>query len=79
MVGYANDVIIVAVVKSTQELQLKCNNALDKISNWMKENGLKLAQEKSEAIFITKKHKFDYPKLELEGHLIQHPLSGGMD
>ena len=57
--------------KSTQELELKCNDTLDQISNWMKEHGPKLAQEKSESVLKTKKRKFDYPKLELEGHSIQ--------
>ena len=37
----------------------------------MKEDGLKLAQEKSEAVLVTKRRKFEYPKLVLDGHMIQ--------
>ena len=37
----------------------------------MKEHGLKLAQEKSEAVLATKRRKFEYPKLVLDGHTIQ--------
>ena len=66
--GYVDDVAIVAVTKSTQKLELKCNDTLDLISNLTKEHGLKLAQEKSETLITTKKRKFYYPKLELEGH-----------
>ena len=37
----------------------------------MKEHGLKLAQEKSEAVLVTKRGKFEYTKLVLGGHTIQ--------
>ena len=32
----------------------------------MEDHGLKLAQEKSEAVLITRRRKFEYPKLELD-------------
>ena len=36
----------------------------------MKEHGLKLAQEKSTAVLVTKRRKFEYHKLVLDGHTI---------
>ena len=37
----------------------------------MKELGLKLAQEKIEAVIVRKRRKFEYPKLVLDSHRIQ--------
>ena len=69
--GYADDVAMVAVAATIEELQWKRNETLDIVSQWMKEHGLKLAQEKSEAVFVAKSRKFEYPKLVLDGHTIQ--------
>ena len=46
LVGYGDDVAMVAVAASIEELE------------WMKENGLKLAQEKSEAVLDGHKIRF---------------------
>ena len=37
----------------------------------MEEHGLKPAQEKSEAVLVTKRRKFEYSKLVPDGHKIQ--------
>lgn len=71
LIGYADDVAILVVAETTQEAELKCNETLEIVSDWMKDHNLKLAQEKSEAVLITKRRKFDYPQLELDGHVIQ--------
>ena len=60
-----------AVAATIEELEWKCNETLEIVSQWMKENGLKLTQEKSEAVLVTKRRKFEYPKLVLDGHKIQ--------
>ena len=71
LVGYADDVAMVALATTTEELEWKCNETLEIVSQWMKEHGLKLAQEKSEAVLVTKRRKFEYSKLVLDGHTIQ--------
>ena len=71
LVGYVDDVVMVTVTATIEELEWKCNEALEIVSQWMKEHGLKLDQEKSEAILVTKRKKFEYPKLVLDGHTIQ--------
>lgn len=40
------------------------------VSERIKSKGLTLAKEKTEAVILTKKHKYDPLKLELEGHPI---------
>ena len=62
--------LILPVAATIEELEWKCNETLEIVSQWMKEHGLKLDQEKSEAVFITKRKKFKYPKLVLDGHTI---------
>ena len=47
------------------------HRTLEIVSCWMKAHGLQLAQEKSEAVLVTKRRKFEHPKLELEGYIIQ--------
>ena len=37
----------------------------------MKAHNLELAQEKGKTVLITKRRKFEYPKLELDGYTIQ--------
>ena len=71
LVGYTDDVATAAVVATIKELEWKCNETLEIVSQWMKEHGLKLAQEKSQAVLVTKRRKFEYPKLVLDGHTIQ--------
>ena len=71
LVGYADDVPMVAVAATIEELEWKCKQTLEIVSQWMKEHGLKLAQEKSEAVLVTKRRNFEYPKLVLDGYTIQ--------
>ena len=49
-VGYAHDAAMVAVAATIKELKWKCNETLEIVTRWMKAHGLKLAQEKSEAV-----------------------------
>ena len=71
LVGYVDDVAMVTMAETIEELGWKCHETLEIVSQWIKEHGLKLAQVKSEAVFVTKRRKFEYPKLVLNGHTIQ--------
>ena len=62
---------IVAVAATIEELEWKCNETLEIVSQWMKEHGLKLAQEKSKLVLVTTRKKFEYPKLVPDGNTIQ--------
>ena len=74
LVGYADDVAMVAVAATIEELEWKCNETLEIASYWMKAHGLQLTQEKSEAVLVTKRKKFEDPKLELDGCCIVHTI-----
>ena len=67
LIGYADEVAMVAVAITIEELEWKCNKTLEIFSCWMKAYSLQLVQEKSEAVLVTKRRKFEHPKLELDG------------
>ena len=71
LIGYADDVAMAAVAATIEELKWKRNETLEIVSCWMKTHGLKLAQEKSKAVLITKRRKFKHRKLELDRYGIQ--------
>ena len=51
LVGYADDVIMVAVAITIEELEWKWNGTLEIVNCWMKEYGLKLAFSKKLLLF----------------------------
>ena len=71
LVGYADDVAAVVTGDTTEEIEVKTNETLAMVSDWMKDHWLKLAQEKSEAVLITKRRSFKLPELELDNYPIQ--------
>ena len=77
LVRYADDVAMVAVAATIEELEWKCNETLEIVSQWMKEHDLKLAQEKSEAVLVTKRRKFEYPNFVLDGRTISSRIISG--
>jgi len=46
------------------------NPVLNSVSNWIHENGLQLAPQKSEAVVLTNKHRYDKPRLYVERYEI---------
>lgn len=57
LVGFADDVAIVATAKTETLLMDVANIALLRVSNWMQQRRLALAPEKTEAVLLTKRRK----------------------
>lgn len=55
------------VAHNAELLELLINPVLMKTANWISENGLALAPEKSECVILTKKHSFCFPQLYVQG------------
>ena len=70
IVGFADDAGIVATAISTQTLEIIANECLRRASKWMRENGLAMAVQKTEALLITDKRIFTPPSLVLEGQTV---------
>jgi hypothetical protein len=55
LVVFADDVALIVTGRTTDILEERANEALEKVSTWMKTNDLKLAVDKTECVMITKK------------------------
>ena len=55
------NVAMVTVAASIEKLEWNYSITLELVSSWMTAHGLKLAQEKREAFFVTKRKKFEHP------------------
>lgn len=69
-VAFADDVGVIGVAWTGELAARLLNPALDIVALWMGDNGLGLAPEKSEAVVVTGKKKYDNPELLLEGHAV---------
>jgi hypothetical protein len=55
LVGFADDLTVVGVVKSGEFLKDLVNPVLEKIDRWMTSRGLQLAHQKTEAVMFTER------------------------
>ena len=69
--GYADDVALTITAPSEELLEHRANEAIDRISQWLKQQALEVAALKSEAILITKTYKIGDFRIELEGEQIE--------
>lgn len=67
MVGFADDVAIVIVAHNFELLEAKSNQALEIVRNWLSDNGLWVAKEKSEAVVLTRKWAYRNPVFIMDG------------
>lgn len=56
LVGYADDIAAVIIDRNSEDIQLKLNQVMRRISAWMIEHSLELATAKTKLVFLTKKH-----------------------
>lgn len=62
LIAFADDVALIVTGSTTKTLEERTNEALGKISTWMKENDLRLAAEKTECVMLTKKRGYRQPE-----------------
>lgn len=70
VIGFADDVAVVATARTTQILEIKMNECMRRASEWLRDNGLELALHKTEAVLITDKRLFTSPTLSLDGEMV---------
>jgi len=66
LVAFADDVAVVAVAHNADLIEQLVNPVL-RICEWMAENRLRLAPEKSECVVLTKKYAYRDPVLHIDG------------
>ena len=70
MIAYADDVALVAVGKTIDEVQHLGYAAIEVVSGWLKHNGQSLAEKKTEALLIARTKKRKYAIFTVENRKI---------
>jgi len=52
-VGFADDIALVTVAKTLDEITDRCSLAIDTLMCWLADNGLAVAEHKTEAVLIS--------------------------
>lgn len=63
--AFADDILLIATGKTGKEIDDKLNPTLEKIAQWGTYNKLRFAAHKTQALLITKKLKYEKPRLTL--------------
>ena len=58
-VGYADDVVLVVVAKHITTVERKCSESIQSVQKWLRNNGLELAIQKTEADLLTTRKKLE--------------------
>lgn len=66
IVGYADDIVILVMGKSGNEIENRTNRALNIINKWMTDKKLKLAPNKTEAVILAGRRKLQSITLEID-------------
>lgn len=69
-VGFANDLTLVTVNQTTEEIERAPNEAQRRVSAWIEYNGLQLAHSKTEAVELSAKWAYQKPDLYSDEVLI---------
>lgn len=70
LIGYADDLAILASALAVPDLETAIAEAIDLIQGWMKEQGLALAPIKTVAIMFSGRRYADLPEITVEGHQV---------
>lgn len=65
IVGFADDIAVVVVGKTIQEIQEKTNESVKQIREWLGRASLQLADHKTEAVLITGRKKMEYMTIQV--------------
>lgn len=72
IVAFADDVAILVTAKTTSSLCLAAKEALAGVKSWLAGAGLRLAVEKTEAVFFSRKRQLTPPALDIDGFKIPY-------
>ncbi|XP_060875610.1 uncharacterized protein LOC132948929 [Metopolophium dirhodum] len=70
LVAFVDDVCVLGIARNGEAAATLLNPVLEKVSDWMTSNGLKLAPAKTEAVVLTRKNIYVDPEPFVEGHAI---------
>lgn len=67
LVTFADDVALVVTAKTTALLEAVANPSLAVVEEWIRNHGLSLSYNKTEAVMLKRKWAYDPPRLSLSG------------
>jgi Reverse transcriptase (RNA-dependent DNA polymerase). len=67
LIAYPDNLVVVVLARDEEEMEFKLNFTLQEINNWMEDNKLQVAPEKSEAVVIAGKKKNRTINIKLGG------------
>ena len=70
IIGFADDALVVCAADNVGILELRINDSLWWARRWLDSRSLKMAPEKTEALLVTDRRSFQYPKIVLGEHEI---------
>ena len=73
--GFADDALAVCAADDVRILKLRINETLRRAKRWLDSKGLKMAPEKTEALFATDRRSFQYPRIFFGEHEVEWKTS----
>ena len=70
IVGFADDALVECTDDDVRILELRINESLWRAKRWLDSRGLKMAPEKTEALLVTDRRSFQYPRIVLGEHQV---------
>ena len=71
IVGFADDALVVCAADDVGILELRINDSSWRAKRWLDSRCLKMAPEKTEALLVTDRRSFKYPRIVLGEHEIK--------
>lgn len=65
IIGFADDAMVICASKNTKDLEVVVNDSLERVYRWLVKRKLTLAVDKTEAILVTDRRSFDFPKINI--------------
>ena len=69
IIGFADNALVVCAADDVKILELRINDSLWRAKRWLDSRCLKMAPEKTEALLVTDRRSFKYPRIILREHL----------
>ena len=75
IIGFADDALVVCTVDDFGILELRINESLRRAKRWLDSRGLKMTPENTEALLVTGRRSFQYPRIALGEHEVEWKTS----
>ena len=75
IIGFADDAFVMCAADDVGILELRINESQWRAKRWLNSRGLKMALEKTEALFVMDRRSFQYPRIVLEKHEVEWKTS----